>query len=120
MPDLHLAVTATSQTQYFKENSIETCILSRVKQITSPGWMHETSARAWCTGKTWRDRDGEYLYIHDWFMSMYDKNHYNKKKKKKKKQNKKQKKLEASSLYNKEVLSHHTWWLNYAWEKELF
>ena len=38
------------------ENSIETCILSRVKQITSPGWMHETSARAWCTGKTQRDR----------------------------------------------------------------
>ena len=28
----------------FLENSIETCILSRVKQITSPGWMHETSA----------------------------------------------------------------------------
>ena len=28
-----------------QENSIKTCILSRVKQITSPGWMHETSAR---------------------------------------------------------------------------
>ena len=40
----------------FQENSIETCILSRVKQITSPGWMHETSARAWCTGKTQKDR----------------------------------------------------------------
>ena len=40
----------------FRENSIETCILSRVKQITSPGWMHETSARSWCTGKTQRDR----------------------------------------------------------------
>ena len=40
----------------FRENIIETCILSRVKQITSPGWMHETSARAWCTGKTQRDR----------------------------------------------------------------
>ena len=36
----------------FEENSIETCILSRVKQITSPGWMHETSALTWCTGKT--------------------------------------------------------------------
>ena len=55
----------------FRENSIETCILSRVKQITSPGWMHETSARTWCTGKTQRDgverevgggnRDGEYM-----------------------------------------------------------
>ena len=40
----------------FRENSIETCILSRMKQITSPGWMHETSARTWCTGKTQRDR----------------------------------------------------------------
>ena len=40
----------------FRENSIETRILSRVKQITSPGWMHETSAQAWCTGKTQRDR----------------------------------------------------------------
>ena len=39
-----------------QENSIETCILSRVKQITSPGWMHETSARTWRTGKTQRDR----------------------------------------------------------------
>ena len=40
----------------FQENSIETCVLSRVKHITSPGWMHETSAWAWCTGKTQRDR----------------------------------------------------------------
>ena len=40
----------------FQENSIETCILSRVKQITSPGWMHETSTRTWCTGKAQRDR----------------------------------------------------------------
>ena len=39
----------------FRENSIETSILSRRKQITSPGWMHETGARAWCTGKTQRD-----------------------------------------------------------------
>ena len=39
----------------FRENSIETSILSRVKQITSPGWMHETSAQSWCTGKTQRD-----------------------------------------------------------------
>ena len=40
----------------FQENSIETSILSRVKQITSPGWIHETSAQAWCTGKTQRDQ----------------------------------------------------------------
>ena len=39
----------------FWENSIETSILSRVKQITSPGWMYETSAQAWCTGKTQSD-----------------------------------------------------------------
>ena len=54
-----------------RENNIETCILSMVKQITSPGWMHETSARAWCTGKTQRDpverevgggdQDGEHM-----------------------------------------------------------
>ena len=36
----------------FLENSIETSILSRVKQIISPGWMNETSAHSWCTGKT--------------------------------------------------------------------
>ena len=51
------------------ENSIETSILSRVKQITSPGWMHETSAQGWCPGKNQRDgvgreagdRDGEHM-----------------------------------------------------------
>ena len=37
-----------------RENSIETSILSRVKQITSPGLMHETSAQGWC--QTQRDR----------------------------------------------------------------
>ena len=42
----------------FRENSIETSILSRVKQITSPGWMQETSAQGWCTGKTQRDGKG--------------------------------------------------------------
>ena len=40
----------------FQENSIKTCILSSVKEITSPGWMHETSAQTWYTGKTQRDR----------------------------------------------------------------
>ena len=39
----------------FQENSIETCILSRVKQITSPGWMHETS----CSDLVlWEDLEG--------------------------------------------------------------
>ena len=40
----------------FRENSIETCTVSRMKHITSPGWMHETSSRTWCTGKTWGER----------------------------------------------------------------
>ena len=53
--------------EMFRENSIETSILFRVKQITSPVWMHETSAQGWCTGKTQRDgmgrgdRDGEHM-----------------------------------------------------------
>ena len=69
------------------ENSIETCILSYVKQIASPGWMHETSAQGWCTGMTQRDgmgrkvgggvQDGEHMYTHGLFMSMYSKNHCN-------------------------------------------
>ena len=41
--------------EMFRENSIERSILSRVKQITSPGWMHETGVQGWCTGKTQRD-----------------------------------------------------------------
>ena len=72
----------------FWENSIETSILSKVKQITSPGWMHETSAQGWYTGKTQRngmggvgsgrwDQDGEHMQLHGWFMSMYGKKHYN-------------------------------------------
>ena len=32
------------------------CILSRVKQVTSPGGMLETSVLGWCTGKTQRNR----------------------------------------------------------------
>ena len=39
----------------FRENSIETYILSIVEQITSPGWMHEPSAPVCCAGKTQRD-----------------------------------------------------------------
>ena len=46
----------------FGENSIETSILSRVKQITSPGWMHETSAEGWHgEGGGRGDRDGEHM-----------------------------------------------------------
>ena len=44
-------------------------------------------AQGWCTGMTLRDemgrkvgggvQDGEHVYIHGWFMSMYDKNQNN-------------------------------------------
>ena len=40
----------------FRENSIETSILSRLKQITSPGWMHETSAQGWCKKKKKKEK----------------------------------------------------------------
>ena len=33
------------------------------------GWDGEGDGRG--------DRDGEHMYIHGWFMSMYGKNHYN-------------------------------------------
>ena len=60
----------------FQENSIETCILSRVKQITSPGWMHETSAQTWYTGKPrgigWRGRweggSGWGIHVNPWLI----------------------------------------------------
>ena len=56
------------------ENSIETCILSYVKQIASPGSMHETE----CSGLVYWDdpegwdweacgrgvQDGEHMYTH--------------------------------------------------------
>ena len=60
----------------FQENSIETCILSRAKQITSPGWMHETNARTWCTGKTrgigrrgrWEGGSGWGIHVKPWLI----------------------------------------------------
>ena len=69
------------------ENSIETCILSYMKQIASPGSMHETQYSGlvhWDDPEGW-DGDGgesgvqdwEHIYTHDWFMPMYGKNHYN-------------------------------------------
>ena len=65
------------------ENSIETCIISYVKQLTSPGLMHETR----CSGLLhWDDpegwdwegggrmvQDGEHRYTYGRFMSMYGK-----------------------------------------------
>ena len=69
------------------ENSIETCILSYVKQITSPGSMHETGCSGlvhWDDAEGWDEEgsgrgvpDGGHMYTRGWFMSMYGKNHYN-------------------------------------------
>ena len=69
------------------ENSIETYILSYVKEIASPGWMHETGCSGlvhWDDTEGWDEegggrgiQDGEHMYTYDRFMSMYGKNHYN-------------------------------------------
>ena len=69
------------------ENSIETCILTYVKQITSPGSMHETVRSGlvhWDDPEGWDGegggrgvQDGEHMYTHGWFMWMYGKTHHN-------------------------------------------
>ena len=69
------------------ENSVETCILPYVKYITSSGLMHETGCSGlvhWDDPEGWdgeeggrEGQDGEHMYTHVWFMSMYGKNHYN-------------------------------------------
>ena len=58
----------------FRENSTETSILSRVKQITSPGWMHETSAQGWCRprGMGWGGRREGGIGIGNTCKSMAD------------------------------------------------
>ena len=65
------------------ENSTETCILWYVRQIASPGLMHETGCSGlvhWDDPEGWEGegggrgvQDGEYMYIHGWFMSVYGK-----------------------------------------------
>ena len=56
----------------FREDSIETSILSRVKQITSPGWMHETSALGRPRGMGWRGRweegSGGGTHVNPWLI----------------------------------------------------
>ena len=59
------------------KNSTETCILY-VKQIASPGWMHDTGCSGlvhWDDPERWDAegggrgvQDGEYMYTHGWFM----------------------------------------------------
>ena len=65
------------------ENGIETCVLSYVKRITSPGSMHDTGCSGlvyWDDPEGWDEegdrrgvQDGEHIYIHGRFMSMYGK-----------------------------------------------
>ena len=65
------------------ENGIETYILSYVKQIISPGLMHDTGCSRlvhWDDPEGWNGegggrgvQDGEHMCTHGGFMSMYDK-----------------------------------------------
>ena len=69
------------------KNSTETHILSYVKQITSPGSMHETGCSGlvyWYDPEGWDGegggrgvQDGGHMYNHGWFMWMYGKNQHN-------------------------------------------
>ena len=69
------------------EGSVETCILSYAKQIAGPGSMHETGCSGlvhWDDPEGWDGdgggrgfQDGEQMYTHGWFMSVYGKTHYN-------------------------------------------
>ena len=65
------------------KNSTEACILPYVKQIASPGLMHETRCSGlvhWDDPEEWDGegggmgvQDGEHMYTHGLFMSMYGK-----------------------------------------------
>ena len=65
------------------ENGTETCILSYVKQIASPGSIHDTGhlglvywddPEGWDGDRRWGGgQDGEHMSTHGGFMSMYGK-----------------------------------------------
>ena len=65
------------------ENGIETCILSYVKRIASPGSMQDTGCLGlvhWDDPEGWDGegvgrgfQDGEHMYTHGGSMSMYGK-----------------------------------------------
>ena len=65
------------------ENGIETCIISYVKRIASPGSMHDTGCLGlvhWDDPEGWygegcgrRVQDGEHVYTRGRFMLMYGK-----------------------------------------------
>ena len=66
-----------------RENGIETCILSYVKRIASPGLRHDTGCLGlvhWDDPEGWvgegggmEVQDGEHMYPRGRFMSMYGK-----------------------------------------------
>ena len=43
---------------YYWENGIETCKISCMKQVASPGLIHDIGCLGWCTGTTQRDGMG--------------------------------------------------------------
>ena len=65
------------------ENDIETCKLSYVKRISSPGSMHDTGCSGlvqWDNPEGWDGdgggmgvQDGEHMYTHGGFKSTYGK-----------------------------------------------
>ena len=65
------------------ENGTETCILSYMKQVAIPGYMHDTRCSVlvhWDDPEEWYGegggrgvQDGEHMYTHGRFMSMYGK-----------------------------------------------
>ena len=46
------------KSEMIQDNSIKTCILSNMKQMTSPSSMHKTGHSNRCTGTTQRDGMG--------------------------------------------------------------
>jgi len=73
---------------------IETCILSHVKRVASPGSMHDTGCLGlvhWDNPEGWygegggrRVQDGEHMYTCGGFTSIFGKTNKKKKKKKRK------------------------------------
>ena len=66
-----------------RENSIETCIISCMKRVASPGSMHDNGCLGlvhwddpgrWCEeGGGRRVQDGEHMYAYGGFISMFGK-----------------------------------------------
>ena len=66
-----------------RENGIETCIISYMKRVTSPGSMHDTGClglvhwddpEGWYgEGGGWRVQDGEHVYACGGFTLIYGK-----------------------------------------------